>query len=153
MSTQTGTFGGASSTWALLLVYKGALRACFYPTSKGAVVNMTRAMAANHAKQGIRVNCVCPGTFYSVPASTILSYTYQRNIAGMLHTPMMFGGGMPPAVREARRKRSLLQTEGNAWDCAAAVRFLSGNEARWITGTVMTVDAGATCAAITAAEN
>lgn len=32
-----------------------------YPTSKGAVVNMTRAMAAHHAKDGIRVNCICPG--------------------------------------------------------------------------------------------
>lgn len=32
-----------------------------YPTSKGAVVNMTRAMAYNHGHEGIRVNCVCPG--------------------------------------------------------------------------------------------
>ena len=33
-----------------------------YPTSKGAVINMTRAMAVHHAPSGIRVNCVCPGT-------------------------------------------------------------------------------------------
>lgn len=33
----------------------------FYPTSKGAVVNMTRSMAYNHGREGIRVNCVCPG--------------------------------------------------------------------------------------------
>jgi NAD(P)-dependent dehydrogenase (short-subunit alcohol dehydrogenase family) len=32
-----------------------------YPTSKGAIINMTRAMAFHHAPQGIRVNCVCPG--------------------------------------------------------------------------------------------
>lgn len=66
----------------------------------------------------------------------------------MLYTPMMYGasGGMSDAKREARKKRSLLQTEGNAWDCAGAVRFLAGNEARWITGTIMTVDAGATAA-------
>ncbi|KAG4219566.1 hypothetical protein PC116_g31955 [Phytophthora cactorum] len=32
-----------------------------YPTSKGAVLNMTRAMAAHHGSDGIRVNCVCPG--------------------------------------------------------------------------------------------
>lgn len=37
-----------------------------YPTSKGAVVNMTRAMAAHHAKDGIRVNCVCPGVSKSI---------------------------------------------------------------------------------------
>lgn len=40
---------------------KGGTPDLLYPTSKGAVVNMTRAMAAHHAKDGIRVNCVCPG--------------------------------------------------------------------------------------------
>ena len=64
----------------------------------------------------------------------------------MLFTPMMYGGGMTEEVRQARRKRSLLQTEGNAWDCASAIRFLAGDEARWITGAVLTVDAGATAA-------
>lgn len=53
---------------------------------------------------------------------------------------------MGEEMREARRMRSLLRTEGNAWDCASAVRFLAGNEARWITGTMLTVDAGASCA-------
>lgn len=37
-----------------------------YPTSKGAVVNMTRAMSTHHAADGIRVNCVCPGVSYSL---------------------------------------------------------------------------------------
>jgi NAD(P)-dependent dehydrogenase (short-subunit alcohol dehydrogenase family) len=40
---------------------QGGTPSLLYPTSKGAVVNMTRAMAANHGKEGIRVNCVCPG--------------------------------------------------------------------------------------------
>lgn len=62
----------------------------------------------------------------------------------MMYTPMVGGaGGMSAEMRESRRKRSLLQTEGNAWDAATAVRFLAGGEARWITGTVLTVDAGA----------
>ncbi|CRK31149.1 hypothetical protein BN1708_005340, partial [Verticillium longisporum] len=52
---------------------KGGTPHLLYPTSKGAIVNMTRAMAAHHAKDGIRVNCVCPG---------------------MLYTPMMYAGGM-----------------------------------------------------------
>ena len=56
------------------------------------------------------------------------------------------GQGMSEETREARKNRSLLKTEGSAWDVASAVRFLSGNEARWITGTMLTVDAGATCA-------
>ncbi|KAL7787809.1 NAD(P)-binding protein [Trichoderma ceciliae] len=96
----------------------------FYPTSKGAVVNMTRAMAYNHGHEGIRVNCVCPGFPY---------------------TPMVAGNGMPDEIRDLRRKQGLLNTEGNAWDSAAAVRFLASDEARWITGTTITVDAGATC--------
>ncbi|KAI2467592.1 NAD(P)-binding protein [Annulohypoxylon bovei var. microspora] len=94
-----------------------------YPTSKGAVLNMTRAMAAHHASDGIRVNCVCPG---------------------MLYTPMMYSKGMSPETRASRRNRSLLRTEGNAWDCATTVRFLASEQSRWITGSVLTVDAGAT---------
>lgn len=40
---------------------KGGTPHLLYPTSKGATVNLTRAMAAHHAPDGIRVNCVCPG--------------------------------------------------------------------------------------------
>jgi NAD(P)-dependent dehydrogenase (short-subunit alcohol dehydrogenase family) len=51
---------------------KGGTPHLLYPTSKGAVVNMTRAMAAHHAKDGIRVNCVCPGVsrFFTLQACT-----------------------------------------------------------------------------------
>lgn len=52
---------------------------------------------------------------------------------------------MSEDMRQVRKDRSLLKTEGNAWDCAASVRFLAGGDARWITGTILTVDAGATC--------
>ncbi|KAF2792855.1 NAD(P)-binding protein [Melanomma pulvis-pyrius CBS 109.77] len=104
---------------------KGGTPHLLYPTSKGAVVNMTRAMAAHHAEQGIRVNCVCPG---------------------MLYTPMMYANGMSEEAREARRKRSLLGTEGNGWDAACAVAFLASDHARWITGAILPVDAGTTAA-------
>lgn len=50
---------------------KGGTPHLLYPTSKGAIVNMTRAMAAHHAADGIRVNCVCPGvSWFSRPYST-----------------------------------------------------------------------------------
>ncbi|KIW25722.1 uncharacterized protein PV07_08877 [Cladophialophora immunda] len=104
---------------------RGGTPHLLYPTSKGAVVNMTRAMAAHHAPQGIRVNCVCPG---------------------MVYTPMMYAGGMTDEAREARKNRSLLKTEGNGWDVGCAVRFLAGPEARWITGLILPIDAGATAA-------
>ena len=42
---------------------RGGTPNLLYPTTKGAVVNMTRAMAAHHGHEGIRVNCVCPGMF------------------------------------------------------------------------------------------
>ncbi|TFK44103.1 hypothetical protein BDQ12DRAFT_730210 [Crucibulum laeve] len=80
-----------------------------YPTSKGAIVNMTRAMAAHHAPSDIQVNCVYPG---------------------MLHTPMLYSHGMAPEVRESHRMRGLLQAEGNGWDCGLAVRFLASDESR-----------------------
>ena len=102
---------------------RGGTPHLLYPTSKGAVVNLTRAMAAHHAEDGIRVNCVCPG---------------------MVYTPMMYGGGMSPEARESRKNRSLLKTEGTGWDVGAAVRFLAGEESRWITGLILPVDAGIT---------
>lgn len=57
---------------------------------------------------------------------------------------MLYSEGMSQETREARRKSSLLQTEGNGWDAGLAVRFLASDEARWITGTALTVDAGYT---------
>jgi NAD(P)-dependent dehydrogenase (short-subunit alcohol dehydrogenase family) len=104
---------------------RGGTPHLLYPTSKGAVVNMTRAMAAHHAPDGIRVNCVCPG---------------------MVYTPMMYGPGMSEEARESRKNRSLLKIEGNGWDIGAAVRFLASDESRWISGHILPVDAGATCA-------
>jgi len=87
---------------------------------------MTRAMAAQHGAEGIRVNCVAPG---------------------MVYTPMVSSRGMTPEMRETRRMRSLLQTEGTGWDVGHAVVYLASDDARWVTGTVLPVDAGATAGA------
>jgi NAD(P)-dependent dehydrogenase (short-subunit alcohol dehydrogenase family) len=94
-----------------------------YPTSKGAVVQMTRAMATHHGRDGVRVNCICPG---------------------MVHTPMVYARGMDDTLRTSRRNRSLLQVEGEGWDVGNAVAFLASDAARWITGVILPVDAGAT---------
>jgi NAD(P)-dependent dehydrogenase (short-subunit alcohol dehydrogenase family) len=40
--------------------------------------------------------------------------------------------------------RSLLQTEGSGWDVGHAVAYLASDEARWLTGVILPVDAGAT---------
>lgn len=117
-------YRGAIVNMASVAGLRGGTPHLLYPTSKGAIVNMTRAMASHHAADGIRVNCVCPG---------------------MVYTPMMYGPGMTKEARESRKNRSLLKTEGYGWDVGAAVRFLAGEQARWMTGVALPVDAGATC--------
>lgn len=92
-----------------------------YATSKGAVEAMTRGLAADHAREGIRVNCIEPGLMY---------------------TPMVYAAGMPEAVRERRRNTALLKIEGTGWDIGYASLFLVSDEARYITGVVLPVDGG-----------
>jgi enoyl-[acyl-carrier-protein] reductase (NADH) len=62
----------------------------------------------------------------------------------MVHTPMMYAGGMSAEMREARRRRSVLETEGTGWDTGAAVLYLVSDNARWMTGVILPVDAGTT---------
>jgi NAD(P)-dependent dehydrogenase (short-subunit alcohol dehydrogenase family) len=93
----------------------------FYPTSKAAVMHLTRTMAGNHGPQGVRVNCIAPGFVY---------------------TPVVYGRGLPDGVREARRESTALKTEGDAWDVAYAALYLASDESRWVTGLVLPVDAG-----------
>lgn len=109
---------------------RGGHSGLMYPTSKGAVVNMTRAMAAHHGPEGIRVNCIAPG---------------------MVYTPMVYsrGNGMSDELREQRRKRSLLQVEGTGWDIGNGVVYLCSDMARWVTGVIHPIDAGATAGSAT----
>jgi NAD(P)-dependent dehydrogenase (short-subunit alcohol dehydrogenase family) len=115
--------GGSIVNLSSVAGLTGGHPSLLYPTSKGAIVNLTRAMAAHHGRDGIRVNAVAPG---------------------MVYTPMVSSRGMSPEMRDARRRRSLLQTEGTGWDVGQAVLFLAGDEARWVTGVTLPVDAGAT---------
>ncbi|MDE2517555.1 MAG: glucose 1-dehydrogenase [Rhodospirillales bacterium] len=117
--------GGAIVNIASYAGLFGGHPALLYPTSKGAVINMTRAMAAHHAEDRIRVNAIAPG---------------------MVYTPMVQEGGMSEAVREARKNRSLLKTEGTGWDIGNGVVYLVSDEARWVTGIVLPIDAGASAA-------
>lgn len=61
MQKNAGEIRGSIVNMGSVAGLKGGTPHLLYPTSKGAVVNMTRAMAAHHAPDGIRVNCVCPG--------------------------------------------------------------------------------------------
>jgi NAD(P)-dependent dehydrogenase (short-subunit alcohol dehydrogenase family) len=92
-----------------------------YATSKGAILNLTRTMAGNHGPDGIRVNAILPGFVY---------------------TPIVYGRGLPEGVREMRRDVSVLKTEGTAWDVAYGILYLASDEARWVTGVILPIDAG-----------
>ena len=96
-----------------------------YSVSKGAVIALTRAMAIDHAAQGIRVNCIAPGPVF---------------------TPMVYADGMSAETRERRRQASPLGIEGTGWDIGYAALFLVSDEARYITGVVLPVDGGVTVA-------
>jgi len=91
-----------------------------YSASKAGVIGLTISMAAHHGRDNIRVNCIAPGFIY---------------------TPMV-APHLKEESRELRRQANLLGTEGTAWDVAWAAVFLASDEARWITGIVLPVDAG-----------
>ncbi len=114
--------GGSIVNIASVAGLQGGHPHLLYPTSKGAVVQMTRAMAAHHGRENIRVNCIAPG---------------------MVYTPMVYARGMAPELREARKLRSMLQIEGEGWDVGHAVVYLASDAARWLTGVILPVDAGA----------
>jgi NAD(P)-dependent dehydrogenase (short-subunit alcohol dehydrogenase family) len=97
-----------------------------YSVSKGAVIALTRAMAVDHGREGIRVNCVAPGPVY---------------------TPMVYQRGMSASARDRRRQASALGIEGTGWDIGHAVRFLLSDHARYITGHTLVVDGGTTLSA------
>lgn len=92
-----------------------------YATSKGAVEALTRALAADHGRDNIRVNCIEPGPVF---------------------TPMVQVAGMSDRVRDARREATALGIEGTAWDIAWASVYLASDEARYVTGIVLPVDGG-----------
>lgn len=90
-----------------------------YSASKGGVVALTTSMAVYHGRDNIRVNCIAPGHIY---------------------TPMV--SAMTEDTRDLRRRAAPLGTEGTAWDIAWAAVFLASDEARWISGVILPVDAG-----------
>jgi NAD(P)-dependent dehydrogenase (short-subunit alcohol dehydrogenase family) len=92
-----------------------------YAASKGAVEALTRAMAADHGREGIRVNAIAPGPAY---------------------TPMVYARGMPEGARQARTRATALGVEGTPWDIAYGAVYLCSDEARWVTGVVLPVDGG-----------
>ena len=93
-----------------------------YTVSKSGVIALTKAMAVDHAEDGIRVNCILPGPIYS----------------------SMTAPNMTPEKRQIRQEASPLKVEGTPWDVAWAAVFLASDEAKWVTGVALNVDGGVT---------
>jgi meso-butanediol dehydrogenase / (S,S)-butanediol dehydrogenase / diacetyl reductase len=123
MKTQgTGAIVNFGSIWGDL----GAAGVAAYCASKGAIHNLTRALALEHAQDGIRINAVCPGE---------------------VNTPML-QAERNEAVNQALLEK-LAQTVpmgrlAEPEEIARVVLFLASSEASYMTGSLVTVDAGFT---------
>lgn len=116
-----GVIINVASGWGLV----GGRQAASYCASKGAVVQLTRAMALDHGGQNIRVNCICPGD---------TDTPMLRSEAEQL--------GQPIERFLAEAAQRPLQRLGSPEDIAHAALFLSGNASAFVTGAVLVVDGG-----------
>jgi NAD(P)-dependent dehydrogenase (short-subunit alcohol dehydrogenase family) len=117
--------GGAivnnASGWGI----RGGRNAVSYCASKGAVVNMTRAMAIDHGSQNIRVNCICPGD-----TDTPMLRNEARQL-GQAEDKFLVEAGERPLNRYAQ-----------PIEIAQSVLYLVSDEASYVTGAVLAVDGG-----------
>ena len=96
-----------------------------YATTKFAVVGMTKCMALDHAKDGIRVNCVCPGR-----VETPFVKARLREYAD------------PEAAYREMAASQALGRMGTPEEIAAAVLYLASDEAAFVTGSALIIDGG-----------
>ena len=95
-----------------------------YHSSKGGVVNFTRAAAAELAPYNITVNCICPGYFYTELTKEVLDTEKFQEFA-QTHVPM--------------------KRYGKEGELNAGIIFLSSEEASYVTGAILPIDGGYTC--------
>jgi NAD(P)-dependent dehydrogenase (short-subunit alcohol dehydrogenase family) len=97
-----------------------------YTASKAAVVNLTRSIAIDYAKAGIRVNCVCPGW-----------------VDTGFNDPQFAHDALSEADIEELIERTVpMGRQGLPEEMAAAVAFLASDDASYITGQILLVDGG-----------
>jgi NAD(P)-dependent dehydrogenase (short-subunit alcohol dehydrogenase family) len=118
--------GGAIVNTASTAGLLGEAGIAAYCASKGAVVNLTRQLAVDFARDGIRVNCVCPGWIDSGFNVPILEGVSDEELAEAIHRSVPMGRqGVPEEI-------------------AAVVAFLVSDDAAYVTGQALAVDGGFT---------
>jgi NAD(P)-dependent dehydrogenase (short-subunit alcohol dehydrogenase family) len=115
---------GAITNLASIYGLTGGSLSPAYAASKGAVVNLTRQMALQGAPR-VRVNCVCPG---------------------VIETPMTADLLTDPAFRDPMLRKHPLGRFGRPEEVAAAILYLSSDEAAFVTGVSLPIDGGYTAA-------
>lgn len=106
------------------LVGNTELHTVAYHSSKGGVVNLTRAVAAELAEYNITCNAICPGYFETELTTEVLKSRVFKNFA-KAHVPM--------------------QRYGQTGELNAGVIFLASDEASYVTGAIVPIDGGFTC--------
>jgi NAD(P)-dependent dehydrogenase (short-subunit alcohol dehydrogenase family) len=121
MSAGGGAIINVSSGWGLV----GGARAASYCASKGAIVQLTRAMAIDHGRDRVRVNCLCPGD-----TDTPMLASEAQQLGEPAHE----------FLRDAARRP--IGRIGRPEDIAEAALYLASDAAAFVTGTVLVVDGG-----------
>ena len=117
-----GAVVNVSSEWGLV-AGKGHLAYC---ATKGAVVQMTRAMALDHAADGIRVNAVCPGDTWTP----------------MVRTGIVKRGFDPERAKDSLGEAVPLGRVAEPEEVARTILFLASDDASYVTGAMLSVDGG-----------
>jgi len=118
-----GTIVNVASAGGLV----GLRQRAAYCAAKAGVIGLTRAIAADHAMQGIRVNAIAPGTVASEWIGKILATDPD-----------------PDSARKRMEMRQLDGRMGTPAEVAAGIAFLASSEARFVNGSVFVMDAGLT---------
>jgi NAD(P)-dependent dehydrogenase (short-subunit alcohol dehydrogenase family) len=119
--------GGVIVNTASVAGMVGLVKRASYSASKGAVIALTRQVAIEYVEQGIRVNCLCPGTVDSPWVGRLLGQADD-----------------PGAARAALVARQPMGRLGTPEEIAAAALYLASDDAAFITGTGLVIDGGLT---------
>ena len=117
--------GGSIVNMASELALVGSPGPAAYSTSKAALVQLTRVLAADHAKSNIRVNALCPG-----PIST------------QLLQEAVLASSDPDRLRKTLEERTLLGRLGRPEEVASACAYLASDDSSYMTGATLVLDGG-----------